>query len=176
MPLTHRQQMLAGIVDQLRVFLAARRIQHQHVLLHDHLGEADDGVERRAQFVAHGGEETRLGRIRLLGGGARQFERLLLQLAVGDVAHHGDDLGLGRGLLERPATHLDPDEIGGHVLAANGIAPQPELDALRLAAARGLRQSGEIGRTIGDVDAVEQAVAERAARPGCPASLRPRAK
>ena len=112
--------MLAGIVDQLRVFLAARGIDHQHVFLHDHLGETDDGVERRAQFVAHGGEEAGLGRIRLLGGGARQFERLLLELAVGDVAHHGDDLGLGRGLLERPATHLDPDEIGGMALAANG--------------------------------------------------------
>ena len=87
--------MLAGIVDQLRVFLAARGIDHQHVFLHDHLGEADDGVERRAQFMAHGGEEAGLGRIRLLGGGARQFERLFLELAVGDVAHHGDDLGLG---------------------------------------------------------------------------------
>ena len=87
--------MLAGIVDQLRIFLAARRIQHQRVLLHDHLGEADDGVERRAQFVAHGGEETGLGRVGLLGGGARQIERLLLELAVGDVAHHGDDFGFG---------------------------------------------------------------------------------
>ena len=54
----HRQQMLAGIVDQLGIFLAARRIQHQRVFLNDHLGEADDGVERRAQFVAHGGEES----------------------------------------------------------------------------------------------------------------------
>ncbi len=87
--------MLAGIVDQLRVFPAARRIQHQRVFLHDHFGEADDGVERRAQFVAHGGEEAGLGRIRLLGGGARQIERLFLHLSVGDVAHHGDDLGFG---------------------------------------------------------------------------------
>ena len=104
------------------------------------------------------------------------LERLLLDLAVGDVAHHGDDLGLGRSLLERPATHLDPDEIGGMVLAANGVAPQAELDAARLAAARGIRQRGEIGRAIGDVDAVEQAVAGEPRRPVCPAWLRPRAK
>ena len=56
-----RQQMLAGIVDQLGIFLALGRIQHQGLLLRDHLGEADDGVERRAQLMAHGGEEARLG-------------------------------------------------------------------------------------------------------------------
>ena len=104
--------MLAGIIDELRVFLALGGIDHQHVFLYDHLGKTDDGVQRRAQFVAHGGEEAGLGRIRLFGSGARQFERLLLHLAVGDVAHHGDHLGLRRGLIERPATHLDPDEIG----------------------------------------------------------------
>ena len=124
--------MLAGIVDQLRVFLAARGIEHHHVFLHDHLGEADDGVQRRAQFVAHGGEEAGLGGIGLLGGGARQFERLLLHLAVGDVAHHGDDLGLGATcLLERPAAHLDPDEVGGNALAAHRVAAQAEFDAAR---------------------------------------------
>ena len=90
-----RQEMLAGIVDQLRVFLAARGVEHHRLFMHDHLGEADDGVQRRAQFVAHGGQEPGLGGIRLLGGGARQFEGLLLDLAVGDVAHHGDDIGLG---------------------------------------------------------------------------------
>src|SRR4029077_11584462 len=83
----------------------------------------------------------------------------LLDLAVGDVAHHGDHLGLAGGLLEWPAAHLDPDEIGGVVLAAYGIAPQPEFDAARFAATRSPRQRGEIGRTIGDMDAVEQAVA-----------------
>ena len=108
--------MLPGIVDQLGIFLAPRGIDHQHVFLNDHLGKSDDGVQRRAQFMAHGGEEAGLRRIRLLGGGAREIERLLLQLAVGDVAHHGDDLGFARtapypGLLERPATHFDPDEI-----------------------------------------------------------------
>ncbi len=70
-----------------------------------------------------------------------------------------------RRLLERPATHLDPDEIDRDVLtalaAARRIAPETEFDAARLAAARGVRQRGEIGRTIGDMDAVEQAVAEQ---------------
>ena len=109
--------MLAGIVDQLRIFLAPRGIDHQHVFLRDHLGEADDGVERRAQFVAHGGKEAALGGVGLFGGGARQIERLFLDLSIGDVAHHGDDFAVRavvvRRLLERPAAHLDPDEIGG---------------------------------------------------------------
>ena len=167
--------MLAGIVDELRIFLAARGVDHHRLFVHDHLGEADDGVQRRAQLVAHGGQESRLGGIRLLGGGARQFECLLLDLAVGDVAHHGDDLGLGRTLLERPATHLDPDEIGGNVLAANRVAAETEFDAL-LAAARGIRQRREIGRTIDDMDAVEQAMAGEPWHPACRAWLPPPAK
>ena len=47
------------------------------------------------------------------------------------------------------------------VLAANCLPPQTKLDAARLAAARGVRQRGEIGRTIGDMDAIEQAMAEQ---------------
>ena len=43
------------------------------------------------------------------------FERLLLQLALGDVAHHRDHLGssaaVGCRALEPPAAHLDPDEL-----------------------------------------------------------------
>ena len=130
--------MLAGIVDQLGIFLAARRIQHQRLFLNDHLREADDRVQRRAQFVAHGREEARLGGVRLLGGTARQIERLLLDFPVGDVAHHGDDFGLGRhrglrSLLERPATHFDPDEIDLTALpalaAARRIPPETKFDA-----------------------------------------------
>src|ERR1019366_2517003 len=103
---------------------------------------------------------TRLGRVRLLRGGARQVERLFLDLAVGDVAHDSDDLGLRRyrcrrRLFERPATHLDPDEIN---LMMN-VAPETEFDAARLAAARRVRKRGEIGRPVGDMDAVEQPVA-----------------
>ena len=150
--------MLTGIVDELRILLATGGVDHHRLFMHDHLGEADDGVQRRAQFVAHGGQESGLGGIRLLGGGARQFEGLLLDLAVGDIAHHRDDIGLGRNLLKRPATHLDPDEIGGNVLATNRVAAQTEFDAL-LAAARGIRQRREIGRTIDDMNAVEQAMA-----------------
>ena len=86
--------MLAGIVDQLRIFLAPRGVDHQHVFLGDHFGESDDGVERRAQFVAHGGKEAALGGVGLFGGGARQIERLFLNFSIGDVAHHRDDFAV----------------------------------------------------------------------------------
>ncbi len=158
-----RQQMLAGIVDQLRVFLAARRIQHQRILLHDHLGESDDRIQRRAQLMAHGGKETRLGGIGRLRRAACEVERLLLHLAVGDVAHHGDHLGFGgRRLLQQPAAHLDPDEIDLPVASARArrIAAQPELDAAGFTVAGHIRQRGEIGRPVGDMDAVEQAMAD----------------
>ena len=73
------------------------------------------------------------------------LERLLLHLAVGDVAHHRDDFApraarrprcsSGR---QRISTQMKSAAIG---LAAHGIAPHAELDAARLAAARGIRQA-----------------------------------
>ncbi len=43
--------------------------------------------------------------------------------------------------------------------AAHDVAAQAEFDAARVAAARGIRQRREIGRAIGDMDAIEQAMA-----------------
>ena len=47
---------------------------------------ADHGVHRRADLVAHGGQERALGLVRRLGGGAR-FLRLLEQPGVLDGDH-----------------------------------------------------------------------------------------
>ena len=52
---------------------------------YQHLAESDDRVQRRAQFVAHVGEETGLGathRLSLIAGGC---EGMLVVLAIGDV-------------------------------------------------------------------------------------------
>ncbi len=81
-----------------------------------------------AQLMAHGGEETALGRVGLFGCGARQIERLFLDLAVGDVTHHGDNFGFKRSghrgrLPERPAAHFDPDEIDRIVRKPLATAP-----------------------------------------------------
>ena len=59
-------------------------------LLDQHFAVADDGVERRPQLVAHGGEEPALG---LVGGFGVALGRLELHLAVlelGDVGIDGD--------------------------------------------------------------------------------------
>ena len=50
----------------------------EHLVLH-HLAEADDGVERRAQLMAHIGEEFRLRPARRLGAG------LLARIFVGEI-------------------------------------------------------------------------------------------
>ena len=63
------EQVLAALVDVLAVvaiLVAADRAEHFR--LHD-LGEADDGVERRAQLVAHIGEEARLRLVGFFGAG-----------------------------------------------------------------------------------------------------------
>ena len=57
----------AAVVDVLAVLgVLGRAERTEHPRLHD-LREADDGVERRAQFVADIGEELRLGAVGLLG-------------------------------------------------------------------------------------------------------------
>ncbi len=65
------EQVLAGIVDVVRVFLVGRHgVRPENLALH-HLGEAEDGVERRAQLVAHLREELRLRDVRAFGAAAR---------------------------------------------------------------------------------------------------------
>ena len=73
---------MSGIVDQSGIFVAARGIEHQHGFLFQHVGKADDGVERRAQFVTHGGEEAALGGVGALGLGARLFQRAVPEACV----------------------------------------------------------------------------------------------
>jgi len=110
----HRQQVLAGIVDQLRIFLAARRVDQSARLPARSSRRSDDGVQRRAQFHGSWWRGNGFFDASACSAAVRaSFQRLFLHLAVGDVAHHGDHFGLSRCLLERPAPHLDPDEIGG---------------------------------------------------------------
>ena len=65
------EQVHAGIVNVGGIFLVGRhRMLAEHFRLH-HFGEAENGVERRAQFVAHLREEARLGDIGGFGAAAR---------------------------------------------------------------------------------------------------------
>ena len=61
-------------------------------LLLEHLAVADDRVERRAQLVAHVGEELALGAVGDLGGVLRAEQFFLGAAAVGDVGVRADPL------------------------------------------------------------------------------------
>ena len=72
-----------------------------------HLGEAENGVERRAQLMAHGGEEARLGEIGLLGAPAR-FVGIglgLLQFADEIVLLDAEEQALARHMVEALGQH-----------------------------------------------------------------------
>ena len=62
----HRQQMLAGRADLLQVADLLAAAVELGVLEQD-LAVADDGIERRAQLVAHLGQELGLGAVGALG-------------------------------------------------------------------------------------------------------------
>jgi hypothetical protein len=65
------EQMHAGIMDVGGIVLVGRhRMRPEDLALH-HLGEAEDGVERRAQLMAHLCEKARLGDVGGLGAAAR---------------------------------------------------------------------------------------------------------
>src|SRR5262245_51723611 len=96
--------MTSRLVDELGVFVTTRSVDHQRTFLAEHFREADDGVERSPQLMAHGGEKPALGSVGALGLGARELDRLSLLLALRDIAHDGDDLWLSRGLI--PVGHL----------------------------------------------------------------------
>ena len=55
------QQMAAGFVDQPGIFLVARRSHRAKNLPRHHFGKTDNRVQRRAQFMAHIGQEIGLG-------------------------------------------------------------------------------------------------------------------
>ena len=91
------EQILSAAVDIAAIFVIfVGPERSEHARLHD-LGKADDGVERRAQLVAHVGEEFRFRLVGFLGAGLffgvflGQFRQPLLRGAqVGD----GRDLAL----------------------------------------------------------------------------------
>ncbi len=82
---------MAAGQDVVTIFLVFFRSQRsEHAAFHD-LGKADDGVERRAQFVAHIGEEFGFGLVGFLG--AVLFPGILFG-EVGEL----DGLAFQRGL------------------------------------------------------------------------------
>ena len=88
----HRQEIFAARADVAAIFLILVGAERAEDAALHHLGKADDGVERRAQLVAHIGEEFGLGAVGALG------LRLLVEIALGEV---GELLRLRFELLAR---------------------------------------------------------------------------
>ena len=94
--------MLAAGADIAGVGGIARAAQGTHHLVGHELREADDGVQRRAQFVAHIGEEFGLAAAGELGLFLGGDQRQLGFLAVGDVERRRyHDQGLVVGIAQQ---------------------------------------------------------------------------
>ena len=157
-------------------YSSLRAASNTSASLRQHFREADDRVERRAQLVAHGGEEAALGGIGALLLGARDLERLLVASCARSrrAAPRPPRArsALGGLAIERPAAHLDPDEMAGLRLAV-AAAAHAEFDRARFAERRRIGERGEIGRPVGDMHAVEQAVAVQGRRRARRTAIRP---
>ena len=82
------EEMTAALEDALGVFLllvVGRRLR----VVSKQLSEAEDGVQRRAQFVAHGGQELGLGLIGGVGLFLGEVQLLLRLLELRDVIDEG---------------------------------------------------------------------------------------
>ena len=91
-PLISSSRCAAGIMDQLGIFLIARIADGAEHLPRHQFRKTDDRVQRRAQFVAHIGQEGGFGARCAHRHIARFDQRALLRLALGDVARHRHDL------------------------------------------------------------------------------------
>ncbi len=97
---------LAGDAQQTRLF-------GSEIGLMQHVDHADHGVHRRADPVAHGGDESRLGAARFLGAVSRLFEVGHDAHALADVAHDRRPQTLARN-----AVGAEPDVEGDAVAVA----------------------------------------------------------
>ena len=96
------------------------------------VGEADHGVERRAELVAHGGEEARLRLVRRLRLRLGPLQLALGDARIGDVGGRGDEAAAGGRIgtdLEHPARGRDAlGAMGpGAVLLEHLARPHPGL-------------------------------------------------
>ncbi len=83
-------------MDVLEIVLVALIADRAETLLHHHFGEAENGLQRRADFVADLGEKVGLRRARGLGGVPRRGEPPLGLALAGEIVHQGAKM---RGLV-----------------------------------------------------------------------------
>ena len=104
--------MMAGVVDQLRVLKLAPGIELERPV-RQHVGETDDRIQRRAQFMTHGGDEPDLCRIGAFGFRPRGLDRAVLRFPFADIAEDGNHLTLAGPELAGEAAHVHPSKLAG---------------------------------------------------------------
>ena len=130
------EQVLAGTLDAGRRLLEIVEAVILGVLA-QHLDDADDGIKRRAQLVAHVGQELALCLGCGLGGCKRVFHFLLGKLELGNVAdgagHAIDEAGF---VAHANAAMQDPADVaidvGDPNLAGMGRGPSFQVGADRV--------------------------------------------
>ena len=155
-----REQMLARSMDDRRIFALLVLLHGPQGAAAEHLGKADDRVERGPQLVAHVGEEMILGADRLFAGQVRLFEIDRMLTGGGDIAQNRDDLAGLAASFSRKAfrLHLDPDVAGLGVTArilGMAVDAKPHGPRHRIHTMRGIRDQLQEGRAIGDMDMIE---------------------
>jgi len=104
------EKMRAACVDVVHIVSIFGRLDRAMEFVLHQLREAEDGVRRRAQLVAHTGEELRRRPVRGLGERAGFFERGLGKLSCRDIQDDAipRDIAVGErvGRIDR----LDPDD------------------------------------------------------------------
>ena len=139
----HAEQVARGVVDLAQVVEHVAHAGVLHLLL-EHLAVADHGRERRAQFVAHVGDELALGEVGLLGLllGALQLD--LDALAVADIGMSADPFDQVADVVEHRGA------AGGHVAPLAVVAAHAVLDLVQAALGDRVLPGGHgVGRSSG---------------------------
>ena len=161
--------MLAGIPNQADIFLLARILEGAEHLMQQHVGKADDGVQRRAKFVADDRQEPSLGDF---GGKPPSHWRreffaqsgnfvILAQDEREDIASAARRASVREKrpiIVGRQATVILALSFGRCRSAAAGREDSSRRDRCAIAH---VGQCAEIGDAVGQMDAVEQAGAEK---------------
>ena len=106
------QQHVAVVVDEAyHLALVVRRVYHGQ-----QVGEADDGIERRAYLVGHVGQEYGLQTAGVVGALCLAAQLVLLHHDVRDVAEYTEAAGqVALLVVFRDAVELDPLQFGALV-------------------------------------------------------------
>ncbi|CAA2156431.1 hypothetical protein MBRA_02007 [Methylobacterium brachiatum] len=160
------EQVVAGRADDPGIFPRLIGAEADRAFAGEHLGEADDRVERRAQLVRDVGQEPALDRVGALGLGAGALQLLGVAVMLGHVAGHGHD-GHGRivgAVLDPVGAHLGMDQAGAVGTAGGRLDMQAQRQGGGPPGRGDIADRLEEGRPVGDMDPLQQAVAAQPRR------------